>query len=125
MESLSSMIEVDRIRLRESHKLDETRTPATRNTRTIGITNTIEVFYDTLNSPAIHQTKEKLPNPQNTHQAVRLTIMAENAPSDSSRGMPFYEKLRRDLRETLQKKRILDQSIVCISFHIPESTGSG
>jgi chromatin modification-related protein EAF6 len=45
--------------------------------------------------------------------------MTENAPpgaatsGDSSRGMPYYEKLRRDLRETLQKKRTLDASIVC------------
>jgi chromatin modification-related protein EAF6 len=45
--------------------------------------------------------------------------MAENAPpaaaassGDSSRGMPYYEKLRRDLRETLQRKRALDASIV-------------
>ena len=45
--------------------------------------------------------------------------MTENAPpalaassGDSSRGMPYYEKLRRDLRDTLQKKRQLDASIV-------------
>lgn len=48
--------------------------------------------------------------------------MAENAPPaggahaaiDASRGMPYYEKLRRDLRDTLTKKRLLDQSLVCI-----------
>jgi hypothetical protein len=46
--------------------------------------------------------------------------MTENAPpalaassGDSSRGMPYYEKLRRDLRETLQKKRALDAQVVC------------
>jgi len=51
--------------------------------------------------------------------------MSENAPpvgaptlSDSSRGMPYYEKLRRDLRETLQKKRILDQSIATLEENI-------
>ena len=48
--------------------------------------------------------------------------MNENAPppgtnaaagtGDASRGMPYYEKLRRDLRETLQKKRALDQNLV-------------
>jgi chromatin modification-related protein EAF6 len=44
--------------------------------------------------------------------------MAENAPppitpapADSSRGMPYYEKLRKDLRDALQKKRILDQNL--------------
>lgn len=44
--------------------------------------------------------------------------MAENtdpksAPSaDAARGLPYYEKLRKDLRETLQKKRTLDKNIV-------------
>ncbi|OSS49625.1 hypothetical protein B5807_05928 [Epicoccum nigrum] len=45
--------------------------------------------------------------------------MAENAPLGSanatsdaaSRGMPYYERLRRDLRESLQKKRILDNNL--------------
>lgn len=54
-------------------------------------------------------------------------IMAENAPpqahttssapnADPSRGLPYYEKLRRDLRETLQKKRILDKNLVWNNF---------
>jgi chromatin modification-related protein EAF6 len=46
--------------------------------------------------------------------------MAENAPpgsskdatTDASRGMPYYERLRRDLRESLQKKRGIDNSLV-------------
>ncbi|KAF2835526.1 NuA4-domain-containing protein [Patellaria atrata CBS 101060] len=46
--------------------------------------------------------------------------MAENAPpgtngangtSDAARGQPYYEKLRRDLRDAIQKKRILDQNM--------------
>ncbi|KZF25921.1 NuA4-domain-containing protein [Xylona heveae TC161] len=31
--------------------------------------------------------------------------------ADSTRGLPYYEKLRRDLRETLQKKRLLDKNM--------------
>jgi hypothetical protein len=46
--------------------------------------------------------------------------MAENAPpgsskdaaADTSRGMPYYERLRRDLRDSLQKKRIVDNNLV-------------
>lgn len=50
--------------------------------------------------------------------------MAENIPPGSAskatvttsqstaRGVPYYEKLRRDLRDTLQKKRILDKNMV-------------
>ncbi|KAJ4296275.1 hypothetical protein N0V90_006320 [Kalmusia sp. IMI 367209] len=45
--------------------------------------------------------------------------MAENAPpaaaanavTDPSRGMPYYERLRRDLRESLQKKRAIDHNL--------------
>ncbi|KAF2468205.1 NuA4-domain-containing protein [Lindgomyces ingoldianus] len=48
--------------------------------------------------------------------------MAENAPpagaanagTDASRGMPYYEKLRRDLRESLHKKRQIDTNLAQI-----------
>lgn len=52
-----------------------------------------------------------------------LLTMTENAapPSapngDSTRGIPYYEKLKRDLRETLIKKRQLDKNMV--SFNYP------
>ena len=48
--------------------------------------------------------------------------MSENVPPGSStsaskvidgRGIPYYEKLRRDLRDTLHKKRIQDKQMVC------------
>jgi chromatin modification-related protein EAF6 len=48
--------------------------------------------------------------------------MAENAPpaaaangaSDAARvGVPYYERLKRDLRESLQKKRQIDNNLVC------------
>lgn len=44
--------------------------------------------------------------------------MAENvaptsgATADTTRGVPYYEKLKRDLRETLNKKRQLDKNMV-------------
>jgi hypothetical protein len=58
---------------------------------------------------------------------VERLIMAENVPPGSAakvsittdstaRGLPYYEKLRRDLRDTIQKKRILDKNIVCFSL---------
>jgi hypothetical protein len=54
------------------------------------------------------------------HATATCTAMAENAPpasasnaaSDASRGMPYYERLRRDLRESLQKKRLVDNNLV-------------
>ncbi|KAI9813103.1 MAG: hypothetical protein M1827_004323 [Pycnora praestabilis] len=47
---------------------------------------------------------------------------ASNA--DSTRGLPYYEKLRRDLRETLQKKRLLDKNMATLedSIHRLESS---
>jgi len=38
------------------------------------------------------------------------TTQAANA--DATRGIPYYEKLKRDLRETIQKKRLLDKNMV-------------
>jgi hypothetical protein len=43
------------------------------------------------------------------------TAAASNAPADqnvANRGLPYYEKLRRELRDTLQKKRLMDKSMV-------------
>ena len=47
--------------------------------------------------------------------------MGENVPpsanggsADATRGMPYYEKLKKDLRETLQRKRLLDRNMVWI-----------
>jgi len=41
---------------------------------------------------------------------------ANNASTDSSRGMPYYERLRRDLRESLNKKRQIDNNLVSTSI---------
>ena len=45
--------------------------------------------------------------------------MTENIPpnapaanADATRGVPYYEKLKRDLREIIQKKRLLDKNMV-------------
>ncbi|MCJ1409200.1 hypothetical protein MMC19_003278 [Ptychographa xylographoides] len=51
--------------------------------------------------------------------------MAENIPPggqaanvDATRGVPYYEKLKRDLRETLQKKRLLDKNMASLEEQI-------
>ncbi|MCJ1272528.1 hypothetical protein MMC21_000314 [Puttea exsequens] len=62
--------------------------------------------------------------------------MAENVPpnssTDATRGVPYYEKLKRDLRETLQKKRLLDKNLATLEDQIfryeaayLEETGAG
>ena len=44
--------------------------------------------------------------------------MAENVPppDNTTRGVPYYEKLKRDLRETLKKKLELDKNMVLSPF---------
>ncbi|OJD29245.1 4-domain-containing protein [Diplodia corticola] len=41
-----------------------------------------------------------------------------NANSEATRGMPYYEKLRRDLRDALAKKRVLDTTLNTIEENI-------
>jgi len=41
---------------------------------------------------------------------VPPNVQAANA--DATRGVPYYEKLKRDLREIIQKKRLLDKNMV-------------
>ena len=51
-------------------------------------------------------------------------IMAENIPpaADATRGVPYYEKLKRDLRETLKKKHLLDKNMVPLPPPFPNFT---
>lgn len=56
------------------------------------------------------------------------TAGAPNAPADqnaASRGLPYYEKLRRELRDTLQKKRLMDKSMVSCSLARSRLQGPG
>ncbi|USP76983.1 hypothetical protein yc1106_04257 [Curvularia clavata] len=43
---------------------------------------------------------------------------ANNVSTDNSRGTPYYERLRRDLRESLNKKRLIDNSLLQIEENI-------
>ncbi|KAJ5780645.1 hypothetical protein N7457_005805 [Penicillium paradoxum] len=53
--------------------------------------------------------------------AAGATAGGPNAPADqnaASRGLPYYEKLRRELRDTLQKKRLMDKSMAQLEDQI-------
>ncbi|KAE8382789.1 histone acetyltransferase subunit NuA4-domain-containing protein [Aspergillus bertholletiae] len=41
-----------------------------------------------------------------------------SAQSGANRGLPYYEKLRRELRDTLQKKRLMDKSMAQLEDQI-------
>ncbi|KAJ5692612.1 hypothetical protein N7462_002035 [Penicillium macrosclerotiorum] len=56
-----------------------------------------------------------------TAPANTATAGTSNAPSDqtsASRGLPYYEKLRRELRDTIQKKRLMDKSMAQLEDQI-------
>ena len=38
---------------------------------------------------------------------------------NTNRGLPYYEKLRRELRDTIQRKRVMDKTMVCPTFYPP------
>lgn len=53
--------------------------------------------------------------------APTLTNGASASNGDATRGLAYYEKLRRDLRDTLNKKRILDKNLVSTILVFPSS----
>ncbi|KAI1948239.1 chromatin modification- protein eaf6 [Ophidiomyces ophidiicola] len=67
--------------------------------------------------------------------ATPLPVATPNTGPDqatTARGVPYYEKLRRELRETLQRKRILDRNLATLEESIYrfehsylEETGAG
>ncbi|MCJ1389304.1 hypothetical protein MMC18_002160 [Xylographa bjoerkii] len=50
--------------------------------------------------------------------AENIAPNTQGANADATRGVPYYEKLKRDLRETLQKKRLLDKSMATLEEQI-------
>ncbi|KAL4923811.1 chromatin modification-related protein EAF6/MEAF6 [Aspergillus undulatus] len=56
----------------------------------------------------------------NTNPTTTGTTNNENQPPDqrANRGLPYYEKLRRELRDTLQKKRLMDKSMAQLEDQI-------
>ncbi|KAI4288537.1 MAG: hypothetical protein L6R35_002188, partial [Caloplaca aegaea] len=59
---------------------------------------------------------ENNPPPTTT---TTTTATATGTTSDTNtRGIPYYEKLKRDLRETLQRKRLLDKNMVTLEDQI-------
>jgi hypothetical protein len=48
-----------------------------------------------------------------THPTMTENAVPPSAPTgETTRGIPYYEKLKRDLRDTLMKKRQLDKNMV-------------
>ncbi|BDD63522.1 hypothetical protein MAP00_008400 [Monascus purpureus] len=58
------------------------------------------------------------PNAQNTNTNTATTTTGPTDPNASNRGLPYYEKLRRELRDTLQKKRLMDKSMAQLEDQI-------
>jgi chromatin modification-related protein EAF6 len=61
---------------------------------------------------------ENAPPPQATTTTTQPTPITNTTSTDSSRGMPYYEKLRRDLRDALTRKRALDTTLSALEESI-------
>lgn len=66
-------------------------------------------------------TSTQAPSTNNatTGNANTNTSTTTTDPNGGNRGLPYYEKLRRDLRDALQKKRLMDKSMVRSPFRLP------
>lgn len=71
--------------------------------------------------PANTATTNKNPgaNPTAASSTGTNGSNAGAAANNENRGLPYYEKLRRELRDTLQKKRLMDKSMVLTTLHYP------
>ena len=71
-----------------------------------------------------HFTKRTVPVnlEQNGPMTENAPPNANSASNDASRGMPYYERLRRDLRESLNKKRLIDNNLVRTSLDLSQAT---
>ncbi|KAL2829725.1 histone acetyltransferase subunit NuA4-domain-containing protein [Aspergillus cavernicola] len=56
--------------------------------------------------------------PANTNTKTNTTTNEPNPQDQRNRGLPYYEKLRRELRDTLQKKRLMDKSMAQLEDQI-------
>ncbi|KAL4795499.1 histone acetyltransferase subunit NuA4-domain-containing protein [Aspergillus venezuelensis] len=83
------------------------------------------------NNPQTQQSQpqsqqSQQPQSNNPNSASTPTVTNnENAPPEranpdqpANRGLPYYEKLRRELRDTLQKKRLMDKSMAQLEDQI-------
>ncbi|GKZ34684.1 hypothetical protein AbraIFM66950_004998 [Aspergillus brasiliensis] len=94
--------------------------PAT-STSTAGPTSTT-----TTNSTAPNPTSNNNNTNSNSNNTTSTSTSNPNpnqstdssASSTANRGLPYYEKLRRELRDTLQKKRLMDKSMAQLEDQI-------
>ncbi|GKZ67031.1 hypothetical protein AnigIFM63309_000010 [Aspergillus niger] len=95
--------------------------PATTTTSTAGPTSTT-----TTNSTAPNPTPNNSNANNNSNNTTSTSTSNPNpnqsadssASSTANRGLPYYEKLRRELRDTLQKKRLMDKSMAQLEDQI-------
>ncbi len=50
--------------------------------------------------------------------AVEAVQPSAAVSDDATRGKPYYEKLRNDLKQTIEKKQELDRTMVCMQIEL-------
>ncbi|GFF37465.1 chromatin modification-related protein eaf-6 [Aspergillus udagawae] len=63
-------------------------------------------------------TNTQSPSTNNPATGNANTNTTTTDPNSGNRGLPYYEKLRRDLRDALQKKRLMDKSMAQLEDQI-------
>lgn len=93
-------------------------------------------LFSILSSIDYTTTQQTMPEPTSNNASTSTTAPTQppsNQPNSSTptatstgtnRGLPYYEKLRRELRDTLQRKRLMDKSMVCIPSSLSPSLSS-
>jgi chromatin modification-related protein EAF6 len=70
------------------------------------------------NTNQSQQNSSPMKNPGANPATPSAGAPAATTATNENRGLPYYEKLRRELRDTLQKKRLMDKSMVCYNLLI-------
>lgn len=84
--------------------------PTTTPANTTDTTNQSEQQTSSASQPAVPSAA----NNKNPGANPAAPSTGATPANNENRGLPYYEKLRRELRDTLQKKRLMDKSMVCL-----------
>jgi chromatin modification-related protein EAF6 len=67
----------------------------------------------------LQTAQSNMGTPSNNKNPGSNPAAASASGASENRGLPYYEKLRRELRDTLQRKRLMDKSMVLFTRPAP------
>jgi chromatin modification-related protein EAF6 len=91
--------------------LDKTRSPYLRFQTHPPQPLAAAMSENTAPATASSSTPTQPSAPATANMASSTAAPSQGVPTSEARGMPYYEKLRRDLRDTIARKRQLDRTL--------------